>query len=206
MDRKEFLKSACGLGVCGCAAESPRRARAAARGRHRRAGPAARFRPVSGGQDGRLHGHRPTPEACAGIIEKTGRECAKLGQLQAKFKGDPEGYFAAIKKAWGTDSSWDKEKGIITVAVPEGECGCPLVDNKRTPAVWCNCSVGYQKEAFETIFGKPVRRPSRSRSSAAASAASSRSSWRKSEESSVKRLIAPDYSPGSHRANRECPH
>jgi predicted hydrocarbon binding protein len=24
------------------------------------------------------------------------------------------------------------------------------------PAVWCNCSTGYQKEAFETIFGKEI--------------------------------------------------
>ena len=80
-----------------------------------------------------------------------------MGQLQVKFKGDPIGYLAAVKKAGGTDSSWDKEKGIITIVVPEGECGCPMVDNKRTPVFWCNCSVGFQKETFETIFGKPVQ-------------------------------------------------
>ncbi len=56
-------------------------------------------------------------------------------------------------KTWGTDFQWNKEKGIVTVSVAEGECSCPLVDNKRTPAFFCNCSVGYQKEAFETIFG-----------------------------------------------------
>mgnify|MGYP003801338563 CR=1 FL=1 len=97
------------------------------------------------------------PEALVGVNEKTGRECVKLGQLQTKFKGDPEGNFAATKQAWGTDCSSDKEKGIITVAVTEGECGCPMIDTERTPAVWCNCSVGYQKEAFETILGRPVR-------------------------------------------------
>ncbi|MCU0292880.1 MAG: hypothetical protein MUF10_12960 [Thermoanaerobaculaceae bacterium] len=83
--------------------------------------------------------------------------CARLGQLQTRFKGDPDGYFASIKQAWGTEASWDREKGVITVAVPEGECGCPMVDTKRTPAAWCNCSVGYQKEAFETVFGRPVK-------------------------------------------------
>jgi hypothetical protein len=31
------------------------------------------------------------------------------------------------------------------------------VDNKRTPASFCNCSVGYQREAFEAILGKPVQ-------------------------------------------------
>ena len=46
---------------------------------------------------------------------------------------------------------------VVTVSVAEGDCGCPLVDKRRTPAVWCNCSVGYQKESFEAIFGKPVQ-------------------------------------------------
>jgi hypothetical protein len=98
-----------------------------------------------------------TAPACADIIERTGRECARLGGLAAKFKGDPDGYFAAARKAWGTDFQWNKEKGIVTVAVAEGECGCPLVDSKRTPPFWCNCSVGYQEESFDTVFGRPVQ-------------------------------------------------
>jgi len=58
---------------------------------------------------------------CAGILERTGRECVELGQLGARFKDDPEGYFAASKQDWGTDDAWDKEKGTVAVAV-----GCPL--------------------------------------------------------------------------------
>jgi predicted ArsR family transcriptional regulator len=99
----------------------------------------------------------PCAAANVEVLEKTGRECAKLGQLGVKFKGDPEGYMATARKAWGTDFQWNKEKGIITVSVPEGECGCPMVDNKRTPAFFCNCSVGYQKESFEAVFGRPVQ-------------------------------------------------
>ena len=98
----------------------------------------------------------PTAAACAEVLEKTGRECARLGGLPARFKGDPECCFATARKNWGTDFSWDKEKRIISEAVAEGECGCPRVDAKRTPAFWCNCSVGYQKEALETVFGRPV--------------------------------------------------
>lgn len=93
---------------------------------------------------------------CAGILEKTGRECAKLGQLGARFQGDPERYFATAHQAWGTDFTWDKAAGTVTVAVAEGPCGCPLVDPARTPATWCHCSVGYQKESFEALFGRPV--------------------------------------------------
>jgi hypothetical protein len=157
VDRKEFVKSVCGLGVCGCvlnllgspnllhAAETPAEDQRLRFTRHQLA---------------KLLGFMATDmtaEACAGILEKTGRECAKLGQLGAKFKGDPEGYFAAARKMWGTEFTWDKQTGVITVAVAEGECGCPLVDQSRTPAVWCNCSVGYQKETFETLFDKPVQ-------------------------------------------------
>ncbi len=156
MDRKEFLKSACGLGVCGCAvsllgAASPLQAAEAPAEDQRLA--FARY------QLAKLLGFMAAgapAEACAGILENTGRECAKLGQLGARFKGDPEGYFAAARKTWGTDFAWDKRKGVVTVAVAEGDCGCPLVDKRRTPAVWCNCSVGYQKESFEAIFGRSV--------------------------------------------------
>jgi hypothetical protein len=157
VDRKEFLKSVCGLGVCGCAMSI---VGAPAKVQAEEAAPPDQRLAFARYQVANLVGfmaNDATASACAAMVEKTGRECAKLGQLQVKFKGDPEGYLAAIKKAWGTESTWDKEKGVITVTVPEGECGCPLVDNKRTPAFWCNCSVGYQKEAFGTVFGKPVQ-------------------------------------------------
>jgi hypothetical protein len=157
MDRKEFLKSACGLGVCGCALNllgtaSPLRAAEPAAEDQRLAFARYQVSKLLGFMSADL-----SEPACAGILEKTGRECAKLGQLGVKFKGDPEGYFATAAKAWGTDFAWDKERGTVTVAVAEGECGCPLVSMRRTPAVWCNCSVGYQKESFEAIFGKPVQ-------------------------------------------------
>lgn len=157
MNRKEFLKKACGLGVCGCVASAldPTEVLAAT------AAQAPDQRLMSArSQVAKMVGFmaaESTAPACAQILQNTGRECARLGGLPARFKGDPDGYFAMAGKNWGTEFSWDKEKGIITVAVAEGECGCPLVDNKRTPPFFCNCSVGYQKESFETVFGRPVR-------------------------------------------------
>ena len=157
MDRKAFLKSVCGLGVCGCGLNllgAPRPAEAADAPPEDQRLAFARYQVAK--LVGFMAANAPA-ETCAGILEKTGRECAKLGHLGARFKADPEGYFAAAKKNWGTDFAWDKEKGVVTVAVAEGDCGCPLVDQRLTPAVWCNCSVGYQKEAFEALFGRPVR-------------------------------------------------
>lgn len=157
VDRKEFLKSACGLGICGCAlsfleAPEPVKAKDTVASDQRLGFVRYQVAKMVG-----FLATDTTADVAAGILEKTGRECARLGQLPGKFKGDPEGYIAAIKKLWGTDAVWNKEKSIVTVTVAEGECGCPLVDSKRTPALWCNCSVGYQKEAFETIFERPTK-------------------------------------------------
>jgi hypothetical protein len=136
VDRKGFLKNVCGLGVCRCAlnllgvpgslhaVETPAEDQRLAFARHQVAKPLG-FTAVSA-----------SAEACAEILEKNGRERARLGQLQVKFKGDPEGYFAAARKSWGTDFEWDKQQGVVTVAVAEGDCGCPLVDQRQTPPVW----------------------------------------------------------------------
>lgn len=157
MDRKEFLKNACGLGVCGCALSlvvpaETLAARAVEAPDQRLA--FARYQIAK--MTGFMAAGAAAP-ACAEVLQKIGRECAKLGQLGVKFKGDPDAYFAAARKNWGTDFSWDKDKGIVTVTVAEGECSCPMVDSRRTPAFFCNCSVGYQRESFEAIFGKPVQ-------------------------------------------------
>ncbi len=92
MDRKEFLKSACGLGVCGCAlgllgTTAPLSAAEASAEEQRLA--FVRY------QLARLLGFMATDapaDVSAGILEKTGRECARLGQLGAKFKES----FAAV--------------------------------------------------------------------------------------------------------------
>ncbi len=157
MDRKEFLKSACGLGVCACVAGVLDRVEAFAGGQPEVQDQRLVFARYQVANLIRFMAAGPAAPACTDALEKTGRECAKLGGLAAKFKGDPEGYFAASRKAWGTDFQWDKAKGTVTVAVAEGPCGCPLVDGKRTPAFWCSCSVGYQKESFSAIFGRPVQ-------------------------------------------------
>jgi hypothetical protein len=157
MERKDFLKGMCGIGACGCALNFLGAAGALSA---EEAAPPDQRLAFARYQVAKLVGFMAADapkEACIGALEKTGRECAKLTQLHARHKGDLDGYLAAIRQAWCTESSWDKERGVITLAVAEGECGCPMVDTKRTPAAWCSCSVGYQKEAFETVFGRPVK-------------------------------------------------
>lgn len=156
MDRKQFLRMACGLGACGCAARLGVPLPALEAADPPAEDPRLRFtRRQVAHLIGFLGADVPSG-ACLHALEQTGRACARQTKLHARFTGDPEGYFAMAGKAWGTAFAWDKAKGIITVTVGEGPCGCPLVEPQRTPALWCNCSVGYQKESFEGIFGRPV--------------------------------------------------
>jgi hypothetical protein len=156
VDRKEFLKSACGLGVCGCVSSLLDPAEALATAQTQAPDQRLAFARYQVAKMVGFMAADATAPASGRILENTGRECARLGGLSAKFKGDPEGYFATARRNWGTEFSWDTEKGI-TVAVAEGECSCPLVDTKRTLPFFCNCSVGYQKESFETVFERPVQ-------------------------------------------------
>ena len=121
------------------------------------AGPAAGVRPLSGGQDGRLHGGRDDGASLRGDPREDRPGVRQAGPARRQVQGRPRGLLRRGQEGLGHRLPWDKEKGIVTVAVAEGECGCPLVDSKRTPAFCCNCSVGYQKESFETVFGRPVQ-------------------------------------------------
>ena len=157
MNRKEFLKNACGLGVCGCVLSLLDPAEVSATAQTQAPDQRLAFARYQVSKMVGFMAADSSAPACAQILQNTGRECAKLGGLGSKFKGDPEGYFATANKSWGTEFSWDKEKGIVTVTVAEGECSCPMVDSKRTLPFFCNCSVGYQKESFENVFGRPVK-------------------------------------------------
>ena len=90
------------------------------------------------------------------ILEQLGRNCAKSIGWGEKYKGNPEGFFEFMNKKQGETFTYDKGKGVITVVTRERECDCKLVNNKLTPAYFCHCSMGWQKQMYETILGKPV--------------------------------------------------
>jgi predicted hydrocarbon binding protein len=95
-------------------------------------------------------------ETLRGIIEGLGRYCSgAIGFIQ-EHEGDVEGYFEEIRQRWGEEAEFDRERGVITVVTPERECVCPLVCGQAVPASFCDCSLGWQKQTYETILGKPV--------------------------------------------------
>jgi predicted hydrocarbon binding protein len=90
------------------------------------------------------------------VIQGLGRYCSgTIGFIQER-EGDVKGYFEEIRQRWGEEAEFDRERGVITVVTPERECVCPLVNSQLVPASICNCSLGWQKQTYETILGKPI--------------------------------------------------
>jgi predicted hydrocarbon binding protein len=89
------------------------------------------------------------------ILEQLGRNCARRNGLPAKYKGNPDG-FIELMRGYGETIRYDRERGAVSVASSERDCVCGLVDKKITPGYFCDCSVGWQKEIYESLLGKPV--------------------------------------------------
>jgi len=94
------------------------------------------------------------------VFETLGRECAR--QFRAvtydKFKGDIDGFLHSIQRpeGWVEKVENDKKAGTIHVFDRAGKCTCPLVKAGLTPDVQCRCSIGWQKETYSAILGRPV--------------------------------------------------
>jgi len=163
MDRRELLKQTCGMGLCACAGSTLMV----------QACPAAQESEDTDRQLRRLqwwqdHTKRQMArlwkllephldeKTRQGIIEQLGRNCASTLGWAKEFKGNAEGFFRRMQETQGEQILFDQEKGIITVTTPERDCVCGLVNSKITPAYFCQCSIGWQKETYETLLGKKV--------------------------------------------------
>jgi hypothetical protein len=56
----------------------------------------------------------------------------------------------------GERLAFDAPRRKITIVTRERNCDCPLVNDNRMPACYCDCSIGWQRHTYETILGKPV--------------------------------------------------
>jgi predicted ArsR family transcriptional regulator len=162
MKRQEFLKSACTLGICSCAA-IPFLSSADVF--------AKSGTPIPEDEDWKIgfmqrrfaklieamnSGMDQTQKEK--MLEAIGRACAVENKDRyLKFKNDPEGWLAKIEKEWAEKTEYDKEKNTIRIVGRKAEsCFCPFVDKTKTPKEFCNCSVGNLKETYETILDKKV--------------------------------------------------
>jgi predicted hydrocarbon binding protein len=90
------------------------------------------------------------------IFHGLGRNCAKsLGWAQ-NYINNPEGFFEHMYKHSGENISFAEDRKSITVITKKRPCDCPLLKGKCIGGYFCECSIGWQMETYETILGKKV--------------------------------------------------
>jgi predicted hydrocarbon binding protein len=96
------------------------------------------------------------PDVRRKILQEMGRNCARSLRWAEKYKGDPQGFFEHMRKQSGENVSFDEGKRKIRVVTRERDCDCPIINSSSTPGYYCDCSIGWQLETYETILGVPV--------------------------------------------------
>jgi predicted hydrocarbon binding protein len=90
------------------------------------------------------------------LLRRLGRYCARENSgLTTKHKNDLSGFLQSIQE-WGAKPGYDEAAGTIRV-VEARPCSCPLVKEGVTPPEFCECTLGWQEEAYSTVLGKPVQ-------------------------------------------------
>jgi hypothetical protein len=156
MKRKEFIKTACGLGLAGSAAALGVQAQTTpakpekARDRFKEAW----VKELMDGMEKIVD-----PETRGRLMNACGRACARRGGMlktAEKFKGDVAGYVAAVGPQVGKDLC-RMEGETVHWGYPR--CYCELVADgpERLPETYCLCSAGWVQEVFERVAGHPVR-------------------------------------------------
>jgi predicted hydrocarbon binding protein len=91
------------------------------------------------------------------IFQALGKECAKTySTLTTKYKNDLPGFLAEGRRQWMESAEYDQAAGTIRIVDRSRTCTCPLVKQGSTPPGFCECTLGWQKEAYSSILGKPV--------------------------------------------------
>ena len=157
MNRQQFLKN-CAYGLCACTAVGLLTPTSTT---------AAEINPV---EDWRLRFVKRRYAKLLEILsarmdEKTlndtlldlGCYCSTTDQKLESYRGNFDGYMEHLKRTSSGDTViYDREKGVITLTSPERtECFCPL-NSIQTPKVVCNCSLGWQRQTWETVLQKSV--------------------------------------------------
>lgn len=92
------------------------------------------------------------------LMEECGRDCARSGAVQALKKASGGDFNKAIStlKTWLGEENVNKDGN--TVKLVYTKCYCHLLEKgpDKMPHTYCYCSVGWIKEMFESVTGKPV--------------------------------------------------
>lgn len=162
MKRKEFLKGACTLGVCSCIG-----VKLFAQNAETNNADDSKMKDLEWKIDFihkrfakliEIMNKNLDKNKVKSLLQNLGRECANINNNNAhKYKNNLEGFLLDIQKKWVEKVEYNKDKKIIKIYDKKRDkCFCPFVNDKFTSIDFCNCSIGWQKETYESIIGKPV--------------------------------------------------
>jgi predicted hydrocarbon binding protein len=90
------------------------------------------------------------------IFQELGRNCARSLGWATKYKGDPEGFFAHMKAHSEETIAFSEDRKTITIVTQHRPCDCPIMKDQCVDGQYCECSIGWQQETYETILDKKV--------------------------------------------------
>ena len=97
-------------------------------------------------------------EARAELMEDCGRACARAGpaRVARDCQGNLEQWLSILAR-WHGGEEYIRRDGD-TVEVLCAECLCALVKDgpARLSDTYCTCSLGWMRETFEVVIGRPV--------------------------------------------------
>jgi hypothetical protein len=158
MERKEFLRASLCLGAfCGAGSASAQEGKAAAAPVTPCDEKAAFARVWITRFMESLDAHVEEPRRLA-LMEARGRSCARGGaiKLAEAAKGSVDKLLSGLAGHLGPEGA-RREGNVVSIVYPT--CFCPLVSDVKEglSPTYCQCSLGWLKEMFETVSGGPVR-------------------------------------------------
>jgi hypothetical protein len=91
-------------------------------------------------------------------LHALGAKCADTykAALIDRYKGNIKGFLEEGRRNWMAEAIYDETKGTIRIVDKGPGCSCPMVKEGVTPPSFCDCTLGWQVEAYSTILGRPV--------------------------------------------------
>ena len=93
------------------------------------------------------------------ILHALGGKCADTyrAALIDRYKGNIKGFLEEGRRNWMAEADYDETKGTIRIVDKGPSCSCPMVKVGTTPGSFCDCTLGWQEEAYSEILGRPVK-------------------------------------------------
>lgn len=91
-------------------------------------------------------------------LHALGAKCADTykATLLNRYKGNIKGFLEEGRRNWMAEADYDEAKGTIRIVDKGPGCSCPMTKQGVTPPSFCDCTLGWQVEAYSTILERPV--------------------------------------------------